>query len=92
MSKGFVAENGTFVTEELMDAWEKAYSRGETPEGYTMESKVYRGRPKLFDCEMASITIRLPRAQKNALEQEAAERGMTFSGYVRQILDSREVS
>ena len=84
-----IAENGVPVTEEMVEKWCSAYESGELPEGYMLDSEPTVGRPQLCDGGMESITIRIPVAQKKALQREAKNSGMNLSGYVRRILALR---
>lgn len=83
-----VAENGMPVTGAMVDEWCAAYDKGELPKDYVVEGVVRKGRPPLHAEKMSSITIRLPYAQKTALEHEARKLGVTTSTYVRRILSS----
>ena len=84
-----VAEGGIPVTGAMIEEWCAAYDRGELPDGYETEGVVTRGRPPLHGERMASMTIRIPYAQKAALEREAHEHGVPTSTYVRRILALR---
>ena len=86
-----IAENGVAVTQSMIDEWCAAYEAGETPSGYTETDPVVYGRPALFDGGMESFTVRIPAAQKRALQTEARERGISLSTYVRQVLAMRTV-
>ncbi len=76
----------------MVDEWCSAYDAGRIPEGYDEADPVTRGRPRIFDSGMNTITIRIPAAQKEALKEEAAERGLTVSTYVREILAARQTT
>lgn len=82
-----VAENGIPVTEGMVQEWCDAYDKGCLPDGYEVEGPVM-GRPRLFDEEMVSLTVRLTKSQKQLLEQRAKEKGLTTSAYVRDLLAS----
>ncbi len=84
------AENGVAVSQDLIDEWNDAYSVGKIPDGYEKAELVVQGRPRLFDEDMSTVTIRIPATQKEALKDEAAQRGVTISTYVREILAVRE--
>lgn len=84
-----VADGGVAVTEEMVDGWCAAYEAGRLPDGYAFDGPVRSGRPRLFSDDMATMTVRIPASQKDALAREAAERGMSFSGYVREVLALR---
>ena len=47
------------------------------------------GRPKLYDGDMETLSIRIPSSRKSALREEAASRGASVSDYVRGILALR---
>lgn len=78
-----VAEGGVPVTGAMVDEWCAAYDKGELPDGYEVEGIVSRGRPPRHGEKMASMTIRLPRSQKAALEDEAGARGVPMSIWAR---------
>lgn len=84
-----VAEDGTSVTAAMVSGWCEAYDKGELPDGYEVDGPATRGRPPLHGERMSTITIRIPVAQKTALEDEAHARGLTTSEYVRGVLDAR---
>lgn len=65
------------------------YERGEMPAGYRDDGPVRSGRPPLFGDGMDTLTVRIPVAQKRALQAEAASAGVSLSGYVRQVLALR---
>lgn len=74
---------GVPVAGAMVDEWCAAYDKGELPDGYEVEWIVSRGRPPLHGEKMASMTIRLPRSQKAALEDEADARGVPMSIWAR---------
>lgn len=86
-AKGFVgtAEDGSAVTGDMISSWDSAYTSGELP-GKVVSAERHAGRPRLVDDDMDTITIRLPKAQKEAVRRKAASLGMTTSGYVRKVL------
>lgn len=85
-----VAEyKGMPITKDLVDEWADAYESGRIPSGYTPDGPAQVGRPPLFDGEVTTLTVRIPVVQKEALTREAEERGMTLSGYVRELLALR---
>lgn len=88
-TKGYPSANGCEVTKDMIEAWDAAYTAGSLPEGYAFDGPIMSGRPRLFEGEMATMTVRIPRAQKEALERDAERRGMSFSGYVREVLAVR---
>lgn len=84
-----VAENGVPVTGAMVDEWCTAYDHGELPDGYAVDRTATVGRPPLHGERMSTITIRLPKAQKAKLEDEARAHGVSTSTYVRRILTLR---
>ena len=88
-AKGYPSADGCEVTRDMVEAWDAAYSAGSLPDGYTFDGPVRVGRPRLSDGDMAVVTVRMPRAQKDALERDAGRRGMSLSGYVREVLAVR---
>lgn len=85
------AENGVQVTQSMIDEWSAAYEAGRLPAGYEFDGAPVSGRPPLFEGGMESITVRIPTAQKKALQVEAMKSGMNLSGYVRHVLALRTV-
>lgn len=82
-----IAEDGTPVTGNMILEWCAAYDRGEYPGRVVEEKKI--GRPPLHGERMSTITIRIPRDEKAALEDEARRRGVSTSEYVRGVLETR---
>ena len=83
------SENGIAVTPEMLDEWCAAYESGSLPKGYSYDGPTRVGRPRLANEQMATMTIRIPLSQKEALAKAAKEKGMSFSGYVREVLATR---
>ena len=80
----------TKVPTSKVNEWLEAYENGELPEGYSFTGGVKYGRPKLFEGDMETLSIRIPSSQKSALREEAAKRGASVSDYVRGILALRQ--
>ena len=80
----------TKVPASKVDEWLEAYENGKVPEGYSFAGGVKYGRPKLYDGDMETLSIRIPASQKSALREEAANRGASVSDYVRGILALRQ--
>lgn len=83
------SENGIAVTPEMLDEWCSAYESESLPEGYSYDGPTRVGRPRLTNEQMTTMTIRIPLSQKEALAKAAKEKGMSFSGYVREVLATR---
>ena len=80
----YVADDGTVLTDELLDQWAKEYEDG-TWEGHLGE--VTYGRPKLYDEDMETISFRLPESRIKAVEVVAAREGKTKSEFFREAID-----
>lgn len=85
----FTAMGAIPVTESMIEGIEQAYSEGRVPEGYDAESPVMWGRPRLYDEDMASITMRVPVSLKEKLERQAKDADMTMSALIRSILQQK---
>ena len=46
-----------------------------------------QGRPRISDEELVSVTIKLPRSQRDALDKKAASLNETRSQFMRKTLD-----
>lgn len=77
-------KNGVVITDEQMEALADMFERGEWPEG---ESRVVRGRPRMFGDELQSVTFKAPQRKVSALDRKAAEAGMSRSDYLRRLVD-----
>ncbi|MGN0070783.1 MAG: ribbon-helix-helix protein, CopG family [Atopobiaceae bacterium] len=84
-----VAEGGVPVTGAMIDEWNAAYDEGRLPDGYAVEGRASSGRPPLHGERMSSITVRIPQAQKLALEEEARAHGVSMSVYIRRLISLR---
>lgn len=80
------AEGGAKVTGDDVSAWEEAYASGQIPDGYVAEGRAHAGRPRLYEGEMSTMTIRVPKAEKERLAREAKRRGLSLSSYVRDVI------
>ena len=79
----------TSVPSSKVEEWLEAYENGRLPEGYSFTSGVKYGRPKLYEDDMETLSIRIPASQKSALRDEAKAQGASVSDYVRGILALR---
>lgn len=84
-----VAQDGTPVTGAMVDEWCSFWDAGRLPDGYSVEGPAPVGRPPLHGERMSSITVRIPRSQKDAIEREARRAGISTSAYVRDVLAER---
>ena len=74
------------IDENLIEQWDKAYTDGVLPDGYVFDGGIKCGRPKLFDDEMTTLTIRIPVSQKSALCEQAKNSKTTMSEYARHLI------
>ena len=77
-------KNGSFVTEEQMEAVAEAFERGEWPEG---ETRIVRGRPRMFDEKLRSVSFKETGRKISALDRKASAAGMSRSDYLRKLVD-----
>lgn len=79
-------EGGAEIRGADVRAWEDAYASGRLPNGYMTEGHSHAGRPKLYEEEMSTMTIRVPKSEKERLTREAKRRGVSLSSYVREVI------
>ncbi|MDR1087755.1 MAG: hypothetical protein LBL23_00470 [Coriobacteriales bacterium] len=82
---GVKTENGIDLTDEMMEQIARAFERGEWP---GTESRIVRGRPRLFGERLQSVTFKAPARKVAALDQKAANLDMSRSDYLRHLVDS----
>lgn len=83
---GIVAENGKIVTDEMIAAWESALERDEWPEGWENVGEIVDGKPATSLSDTVTLSVKIPRPMKRAVEAKAEREGKTTSAYVRGIL------
>lgn len=81
--KTIVAADGQIVTESMIDRWAEALDRDEWPEGEHNVGPVVKGRPPMSPEGSEVISIKVPTAMKRAVAQEAKDKGLSMSDYVR---------
>lgn len=81
-----IAANGTKVTDEMIDKWSEALDKDMWPVGWESRSDVVYGRPPISAGGSATLSIKVPKAMKDALEQQAKAHGTTTSNYARTLL------
>ena len=81
-------KNNNIIDEKLIEQWEKSYSKGELPKGFEFSGPARAGRPKMFEDDMTTLTIRIPVSQKNAISQGAKKSKQIMSEYTRQLLST----
>ena len=85
MSKQYLAEDGTPITEEQIATWAK-----QAEDGFSSPSITLHREPDPFvirRSDMRAHTIRVPEALWQLVEQAAKERNITASEFARQALD-----
>jgi len=91
--------------EEMMERDELNMMFGVTEDQLTAEAAEYEdglwdessfgqptpGRPRLYDEDMQTVTLRLPRSRIVAVEEAASRLGQTRSQFMREAIDARLV-
>ena len=83
---GIVAENGTVVTDAMIEEWESALERDEWPSGWENVGEIYEGRLPKPSTETVTLSLKVPVGMKRALEREAASEGKSTGAVARGIL------
>ena len=81
---GIITKNGVELSDEMIEQIAAAFERGEWP---GIESRIVQGRPLKFNEELQSVTFKVPVRKLAAIDQRAAERGVSRSDYLRNLLD-----
>lgn len=79
-----IAEDGTALTDELLDKLAEEYESGAWKGDL---GEVTRGRPKLCEEELETVSFRLPKSRIAAIEAVAKKRGQSKSEFLRQAVD-----
>ena len=77
------AENGTYLSDEMLDEIAQAFESGEWPEGRT---RILRGRPKILGEELQSVTYKDAKSRVTAMDKRAASLHMSRSDYLRSLV------
>lgn len=84
--KKYRLKGGMTLTEADFEKLGAAAEKGEypgTPGAWVVRPQ---GRPTLSDEDLVSITIKVPRSQRAAIDAKAAERGETRSQFMREAV------
>jgi len=81
---GITTKNGIVLSDEILEQIAEAFERGDWP---GTESKIIRGRPRMFGEELQSVTFKMPASKVATLDSKAASFHMSRSGYLRSLLD-----
>ena len=79
----FKTASGELLTDEQLDEMAKEYEDG-TWEGH---GEVTKGRPRLYDEDMETVSFRLPRSRIAAIEATAQRCGISKSEFYRRAID-----
>jgi predicted DNA binding CopG/RHH family protein len=74
------------VTDERLDAWAAEYEN-ESWEGMKF-GKIIQGRPRLYNEELKTITVKVPASRIAAIQDAANKSGMSRSEFLRQAIDN----
>ena len=80
---GFEADNGTVLTDEMLDKRAEEYEDGT----WSGHGEVAMGRPRLYDEDMGTVSFRLPCSRIRAVEAAAKRQGESKSDIFRRALD-----
>ena len=82
---GHIDKNGVIITDEWMDTIAKAAEADDLP-GIVLRTETNAGRPKLYEDEMKTVSLRIPLSIINAVDLKAQQRGETRSQRIREAL------
>lgn len=80
---GFEADNGTVLTDEMLDKRAEEYEGGT----WSGHGEVAMGRPRLYDEDMGTVSFRLPCSRIRAVEAAAKRQGESKSDFFRRAID-----
>ena len=80
---GFEADNGTVLTDEMLDKRAEEYEDGT----WSGHGEVAMGRPRLYDEDMGTVSFRLPCSRSRAVEAAAKRQGESKSDFFRRAID-----
>ncbi len=80
---GFEADNGTVLTDEMLDKRAEEYEDGT----WSGHGEVTMGRPRLYDEDMGTVSFRLPCSRIRAVEAAAKRQGESKSDFFRRAID-----
>lgn len=84
----YIADNGQELTDEMLNAMAEEYENG-TWEGV---GKASRGRPRLYDEDMETVSLRLPKSRVAAINAVSKRRGVSKSDFIRSAIDKALLS
>ena len=80
---GFEADNGTVLTDEMLDKRAEEYEDGT----WSGHGEVAMGRPRLYDEDMGTVSFRLPCSRIRAVQAAAKRQGESKSDFFRRAID-----
>lgn len=80
----YIAQDGTVLTDELLDDMAKEYEEG-TWSGNP--SLTQRGRPRLYDDDMVTVSFRLSPAVQQAMVAASERLGISRSQFFRNAVE-----
>jgi hypothetical protein len=80
---GFTADNGKTISDAQFDAMAEEYENG----SWSGHGEISRGRPRLYDEDMETVTFRLPKSSLHSVEAVARSRGESKSEFIREAVD-----
>ncbi|WP_423977728.1 hypothetical protein [Lancefieldella rimae] len=89
---GIVAENGQTVTEDMIAKWAEALDKDKWPSGWKNVGDIVEGKLPYATTSTETLSIKISKPVKIALDRSAKEEGVTTSAYVRSLLIDALVS
>ena len=84
----YIAENGVRLTDEVLDSMAAEYE----DETWSGHGEVVRGRSRIFDEDMETVSFRIPKSRIAAIEAVAKKRGASKSEFFRDAIDQALLS
>ena len=79
----YIAENGKALTDEVRDSRAAEYEGGT----WSGNGEVSRGRRRMYEEEMETVSCRSPKSRVDAIEAVAKKRGESKSDFFRDAVD-----
>jgi predicted DNA binding CopG/RHH family protein len=78
------------VTDEQLDTWAAEYE-SESWDGMRF-GKIIQGRPRIYDEELKTITVKVPVSRIAAIQNAIDKSGMSRSEFLRQAIDNELIA
>lgn len=81
-----IAEDGTRVTDEMVDAWCEALDHDQWPQGWHNVGEVVDGGVGLPSEATQTLSVKVPASLKRAIDRKAKGEGVSTSAFIRRAL------